>query len=163
MRRVKCQDTGEYSTNDIAYKAANGKYYSSEAAYIQLVEQQQQRQKCIDLLYDILDFDRDIIVPSILFKNLKNYEKVGYDVVYETILEERNDINWALNNIDFKNITGMIIYVCKILENHMLDVYKRKQHDKRVAEKQNDVVIPSSTEVRNKKQKTKDISRFLEE
>ena len=160
-RRVKCQDTGEYSTSDVAYRAANGKYYSSMAGYQQLEEQKVNRKKCIDALFEILGFDKDIIVPTILFKNLKSYEKMGYDVVYDTIIEETKDINWALQNVNFQNTNGMIMYVCKILEGHMVDVYQRKKFERCHAKRPD--VAPIDIEIHNKKQKSKDISRFLEE
>ena len=160
-RRVKCQDTGEYSTSDVAYRAANGKYYSSMASYQQLEEQKAQRQKCIDALFEILGFDKDTIVPTILFKNLKSYEKMGYDIVYDTIIEEERDINWALQNVNFQNTTGMIMYVCKILENHMMDVYQRKKFRQCHANRKE--IVIDNIEINNKKQKTKDISKFLED
>ena len=38
MRKVKLQDTGGYSTNDVAYQAPDKKYYSSEDAYKKIIK-----------------------------------------------------------------------------------------------------------------------------
>lgn len=162
-RRVKCQDTGEYSTSDIAYRSDNGKYWSSEAAYIWWKKNKEWKQKCIDLLFEILDYQQGMTVPGILWKNFSKYEKMGYEVVYETICGERKSIEWALHNKEFKSEASMIVYVCRILENHMMDYYKAYKSLQKEQEKNEAMVIPDAIDVQNKKQGAKDISRFLED
>ena len=162
-RRVKCQDTGEYSTSDCAYRAANGKYWSSEAAYQQWVENKEWRQKSIDVLFEILGYQPEMTVPGVLWKNFAKYEKMGYETVYETIIGERKNIEWALHNKTFNNESGMIMYVCRILENHMMDYYKVIQATKRQKKINEAMQLPQDLEIQNKKQESKDISRFLED
>lgn len=135
-RRVKCQDTGEYSTSDCAYRATNGKYWSSEAAYQQWVENKEWRQKSVDALFEILGYQSGMTVPGVLWKNFAKYEKMGYETVYETIIGERKNIEWAMQNKEFKSEAGLISYVCRTLENHMMDYYKTIQAVKKAKEKQ---------------------------
>lgn len=162
-RRVKCQDTGEYSTSDIAYKSDNGKYWSSESAYQKWKKNQEWRQKSIDLLFEILGYTEHMTIPGVFWKNFKSYEPMGYETVYATIQGERSSIEWALHNKQFKSEAGLILYVCRILENHMIDYYKRviSLEQQNVASEQID--IPQDIVVENRKQGSKNISKFLED
>lgn len=123
-RRVKCRDTGEYSTSDVAYKAPDGKYYSSEAAYSSSVIQKESRSQCIELWYELLQYQAWQKMPSLVFSKLKSWEPYGYDVVYATMNGERQRINWALVNKQFKNDSQCIAYLCAIIENNLNDYYK---------------------------------------
>ncbi len=79
------------------------------------------------------------------------------------IVGERGSIEWALRTKQFKNTTKMISYVFRILENNMMKYYKEAQdaaEQKRINE---NIVIPENIEVDNKRQRSHDISRFLED
>ena len=102
-------------------------------------------------------------VPGVLWKNFAKYEKMGYETVYETIVGERKNIEWALQNKAFKSESGMIMYVCKILENHMMDYYKTIQAVKKQKQINEAMQLPEDIEIQNKKQGSRDISRFLED
>ena len=162
-RLVKCQDTGESIDKADAYRADNGKYWSNEASYIKWATQKEWRQKCIELIFELLDFKHGQTVPTNLYSQLKKFENMGYDTVYDTIVDQRDQILWAIHNKEFKQTSSMIMYVGRILENHMMDVYKRRQEDKKREELQERTIIPENIEVDNKKQSTRDISRFLED
>ena len=162
-RRVKCQDTGEYSTSDCAYRATNGKYWSSEAVYQQWVENKEWRQRSIDTLFEILGYQSGMTVPGVLWKNFAKYEKMGYETVYETIIGERKNIEWAMQNKEFKSEAGLISYICRILENHMMDYYKTIQTVKKQKQINEAMQLPEDIEIQNKKQGSRDISRFLED
>lgn len=128
-RKVKLQDTGEFSTNDVAWKAPNGKYYSSAENYEKIVKNSENRQKCIVALADICGFVDGAIMPTITLKKLKEFEKVGYDVVYDTIVNKEKDILWAIQNKNFNNESYKMMYVMSIVKNGLADTYKKKQRE----------------------------------
>lgn len=161
-RRVKCQDTGEYSTSDCAYRATNGRYWSSEAAYRHYLDQQEWYRKSVKLLMVELEYD-DSFVPTLIMKNIKKYAKVGYDVVYDTICQQHNAIMWALQNKTFDREYYKIIYIFKIIDNNILDVYHAKKKNEEQKKINEAMIVPLDDNINNKKQATRDISRFLED
>lgn len=128
-RQVKLQDTGEKSTSDKAYKAPNGKYYSSQEAYDTIAIQNKYRIDCIDYLYDLLGYG-DLPAPTILYKYLDEMKKCGYDAIYETILQNEEQITWALEHKSFNNEFNKIKYIMAILRNNVVDVYKEIKRNK---------------------------------
>ena len=64
-RKVKLRDTGEDSTSDVAFKAEDGKYYSSEKAYEKLLSISKQDDFTIEFSFrhvnDNDDTDEDMI------------------------------------------------------------------------------------------------------
>lgn len=161
-RRVKCQDTGEYSTSDCTYRATNGRYWSSEAAYRHYLDQQEWYRKSVKLLMVELEYD-DSFVPTLIMKNIKKYERVGYDVVYDTICQQHNAIMWALQNKTFDKEYYKITYIFKIIDNNILDVYHAKKHNEEQKKINEAMIVPQDDNINNKKQATRDISRFLED
>lgn len=139
-RRVKCIDTGEYSTSDVAYRAANGRYWSSAAAYQQHQDQMMWFHKCVELMMSELGYDENT-PPTLVMKNLKRYEKVGYDVAYETITKQSNAIAWALRNKTFLKEFNKITYIFRIIDNNILDVYEAKKHRTKIEYKNQTVAV----------------------
>ena len=129
-RIVKCQDTGEKSTNDKAYKAPNGKYYSSAEAYQEIAAQKEARNECINYLYELLDYD-DIPAPTAMYKLLDEMKKCGYDVILTTLERCEDKILWALNHKEFNNEYNKIKYIMTIVRNNIVDVYKEKKDKKK--------------------------------
>lgn len=165
MGKVKCQDTGECLAPSAAYKAENGKYWSSEAAYLQWKNEDEWRNKCKDLMVSILfpNYEKGMKLPTVLWQRIEEFSGMGHEIFYNAIVGERGRIEWALRNKQFKNTTKMISYVFRILENNMMKYYKEAQdaaEQKRINE---NIVIPENIEIDNKKQRSHDISRFLED
>lgn len=160
-RRVKCQDTGEYSTSDVAYKAENGKYYSSQAAYSLLLEQKEDRQRCVDLMFEVLNYQSWMKLPTFFFSKLKTWEPYGYKVVYDTINGVRQNIEWALQNKRFADESKCVVYVCAIIENHLNDYYKLHKREQQAENKSNRLEIDASTEFIPTQRTRKDISSLL--
>lgn len=161
-RKVKCVDTGEYSTSDVAYRATNGKYWSSVAAYNHHEEQMEWFHKCVNLMMSELGYD-DSFVPTLIMKNLKRYEKVGYDVAHKTIEQQHDAIMWALQNKTFIKEFNKITYVFRIIDNNILDVYEAKKRDKEQKRINEAMIVPQDDQVQNKRQGTHNISKFLED
>ena len=168
MRKVKLQDTGEYSTSDVAYQAPNKKYYSNEAAYKKIIINTTYRQKCIDTMYELLEYKEFMKIPTYFYKRLKECEGYGYDVVYRCIQNKAKDIKWALNNKDFNSEVGKMMYIWAILNNSMNDALKEVVAERRAEEKKNKTTAVEESvnvdlNITEKKQHTVDISRFLED
>lgn len=163
-RKVKLRDTGEESTSDIAYKAEDGKYYSSEYAYKKMFENKEYRKKCIDLIYEVLGYKESMIVPTFFYKSLQKFEGVGYEALYNTMLDQNDKVQWALKNKDFNGETAKVMYIMAIYNNNVMDTYKKMIADKKLKEiiDKKDTVVEISENV-CRKQETKNISRFLED
>lgn len=168
MRKVKLQDTGEFSTNISAYQAPNKKYYSSKAAYEKMARNAEYRAKCIDAMYSLLEYQSFMKLPTYFYKRLKECEGYGYDVVYKCILNKAKDIQWAIKNKDFNSEIGKMMYIWAILNNHMNDALKEVAADRRAEEKRSKISAVEESvnvdlDIDNGKQSTVDISKFLEE
>lgn len=168
MRKVKLQDTGEYSTDVAAFKAPNKKYYSSEAAYNKIANNALYRAKCIDAMYAVLEYQTFMKLPTYFYKRLKECEGYGYDVVYKCIQRKAKDIQWALKNKTFTSEIGKMMYIWAILNNDMNDALKEVIAERRAEEKRNKITAVEESvnvdlDIDNGKQHTVDISRFLED
>ena len=168
MRKVKLQDTGEYSTSDVAYQAPNKKYYSSEAAYKKMIINTTYRQKCIDGMYELLGYKEFMKIPTYFYKRLKECEGYGYDVVYRCIQIKAKDIQWALNNKEFNTEVGKMMYIWAILNNSMNDALKevvteRREEERKIKKIQSEDEVDVDLDIGTVKQHTVNISRFLED
>ena len=168
MRKVKLQDTGEYSTSDVAYQAPNKKYYSNEAAYQKMVTNSTYRQKCIDGMYELLGYKDFMKIPTYFYKRLKECEGYGYDVVYRCIQIKAKDIKWALTNKEFNTEVGKMMYIWAILNNSMNDalrevVAERRENERAIRKESETCVNEDDLDIKDVKQRTVNISRFLED
>ena len=163
-RKVKLRDTGEDSTSDVAFKAEDGKYYSSEKAYEKISKNKYYKNKCIDLMFEVLGYKNNMIIPTFFYKSLKNFEGVGYEALYNTMISQDKSVQWALNNKTFNGEVSKVMYIMAIYNNNVMDEYKKiieNQKNKSIMEKTND--INEMSDNINRKQETKNISRFLED
>ena len=124
-RQVKLVDTGEMSTNDVAFRAPNKKYFSSEEAYIKWNTNKEYRNKCIDKMFEIMSYKPGMILPTYFFRKLKDYEGVGYEALYNTMIAQTKAIQWALANKSFNGETAKVMYIMAILNNNVMDEYKK--------------------------------------
>ena len=166
-RKVKFQDTGEIGMSNVGYRAANGKYYSSEAAYNKYAKNKEYREKCIALMYEVLGYSNKMIIPTYYYKTLKDFEGVGYEALYLTMKNKNPDVQWAIRNKDFNGETAKVMYIMAIYKNGVMDEYKKliaeEKHQKIMSEKVDDISDEFSLEINNNTKKKKDISRFVED
>ena len=167
MRKVKLQDTGEYSTSDVAYHAPDKKYYSSEAAYKKVVTNNLYRKKCIDGMYELLEYKEFMKIPTYFYKRLKECEGYGYDVVYRCMQIKAKDIRWAIHNKEFNTEVGKMMYIWAILNNSMNDALKevvaeRREEEKKLKDTKIEESVNVDLDIKTVKQHTVNISRFLE-
>lgn len=130
-RKVKLQDTGECTTSDKAWKAPNGKYWSSESVYNKYSNNNTYRQKSIDFICEKLNA---AIVPTYLCKRLKDFP--DYEVVYETLVDQEKVIDWAIENKGFNKEINAIQYIMAIVSNTYNDTEKVLKHKKELLMKQ---------------------------
>lgn len=162
-RQVKLQDLGTKGDQTTAFRAPNNKYYSSEEAWNKICENEQWRQKSINVLTHILGYKVGMKLPTIAYKKIAEYEIYGYDVLFNTLTNQMSSITWALNNKSFNSETSKVLYIFAIVQNHAGAEWKKKV----VAEKQLVSMLKSEdepeAELKQQKKKTKDISKFLKE
>ena len=168
MRRVKLQDTGEYSTDNLAYKAPNKKYYSNQAAYEKMRRNAEYRAKCIDTIMGLLEYKSFMKLPTLFYKRLNECEGYGFDVVYRCIQMKAKDIQWAVRNKEFSSEVGKIMYIWAILNNHMNDALKEVVAERRAEEKRKittavEESVNVDLDIENKQQRSVNISEFLED
>lgn len=163
-RKVKLQDTGEFGMSNTSFRAPTGKYYSSEESYNKFQKNKDYREKCIHKMYEVLGYKSGMIIPTYFYKDLKSFEGVGYEALYETMNGKSNDVDWALKNKNFTSETGKVMYVMAIYKNNVMDFYKgiiaRDRANQSVVEKVNveinDIEINTTT-----KQKGNDVSSLV--
>ena len=114
-RKVKCQDTQEFSTSDVAYKADDGKYYSSEEAYLKIKCYIAYRFKCVEAMFSVMGYKEGMILPTIFYKKLSELKNVGFEAVYNTIKSQFDSIQWAINNKQFASEASKVIYIMAII------------------------------------------------
>lgn len=163
-RQVKLVDTGEMSNSDISFRAPNKKYFSSEEAYIKWNTNKEYRNKCIDKMFEIMDYKPNMILPTYFFKKLKDFEGVGYEAAYNTMISQAKSMEWALKNKDFGSETAKVMYIMAIINNNVMDEYKKIVKERR---KNNgvkaEIINIEDISLRHKKQSVTNISKWLED
>ena len=164
MRQVKCRDTGVLVSSADAWKAPDGKYYSSQGAFEHLMLEKAYRQKCIEELGNILGYSKDQKFPTIVAKKLKEYESYGYEVVFETISNKKQVIINSISNKDFTSEYNKTSYIMAIITNSINDIYKQHQDKQKL--QHIDKTVATIEEVESavtpvKVRETHDISRWL--
>ena len=164
MRQVKCRDTGILVSASDAWKAPDGKYYSSQGAFNHLIHEREYKQKCLEELGNLLGYSEGQKFPTIVAKKLKEYESYGYEVVLKTILDKKEIIGYAIDTKNFNSEYNKVAYVMAIITNNINDVYKKfKSASRADVSTKTDITMEEiqsmSTPVSNKD--IHDISSFL--
>ena len=135
MRLVINRDTGQKKPKDESYKAENGYYYSSEAAYRQMREKAEQKNRCYDLLMELMGYDKTKghKLPTLAVKKMEEYRNsYGFDVLYETILSQSDNIRWALSNrLESSTELNKVSYIFAILRNNVMTEYRKKKRQEK--------------------------------
>lgn len=155
---VNCVDLDEKIDSESAYKAQNGKYYSSKDAYEKIQLEIKRKKWATNELIILLGFEEYKIIPTILFKVINSYNEIGYEALCETIVAEEKVIKYAMANNNFKNDYAKVKYVEAVINNNINDVIRKPKAE--ISE--TDDIVVDDTKLNNPKQKQKDISQFLE-
>lgn len=141
-RLVKCQDTGEKISSDIAFKVCTkrgNKYWSSEDAYNTYIKSEEDRLRCISAMLDILNYSEGMFISTWYLKKLKEWKNYGYDVVLSTISNKRSAIEWCLSAKEFKSEDAKVRYICAIIQNNLNDEYLKKKKEKKIVQREKTV------------------------
>ena len=164
-RKVKCVITGEYGTSDTFVKI-NGKYYSSYEVYAEYVKSAEYWKKTVDLLAcEFLGYKEGEPFPTILTKRLKSLDFYDNETIYRTVLYSEDAIKYSMQMKNFANDYSRISYIIAILRANINKVWKQVLEERRQLKKQpsqTNIDIDGMEEVKNPKQKTKDISKFVD-
>ena len=161
-RIVNFIDTKSKGNSADGFKAPKGKYFSTRQAYEKWEQKRVDRSRCIEALMELLGYDDPNMKPNtFLFRELKSLEPYGYDVIFDTILECEDAIEYTLETKGFNNEINEIKYIMAIINNNIKAVYNRKQAQQKLKERKGQIIqiedfIP-------KKQTTNDISRWLDD
>jgi len=162
-RKVKCQITGEYGTSDTFYKASNGHYYKSKEIY----EQDKKDKKYYSLIkdticFEFLGYQKGQKFPTTLTKKLKELSFYPNEVIYKTIQDQKENIEYWILRKDFSSDYGKIAYIFAIITNNINDVYRNwkiNQHQQIKQEQWQDEPIEI---IKSKQHKSIDISKWLD-
>lgn len=164
-RLVKCFDTNEKISKDLAFvENLNGKnrYWSSEQEYNKWTFNNQCRINSINILADIFGYSAGMKMPTVAYKKMKELEPYGYDVFEATIRAQKDNIAYALGHKNFSTEYGRVAYVFAIIQNNIMDEYKKKKRDEKIEHKETKIDFGEMDldEIGNNK-KSKNISNLL--
>lgn len=189
-RNVKCKASGEWGTSDDFVKI-DGSYYKSFEVYEKFIKDKRAKaesvkkrkqqeaenkefyKKIIALIaIDLMDYNPGQPFPKIISRKLKDLEFYDRKIIYLTIKEIKDDLRFAMSRIEFKNDTGKASYIFAAISNHINDVYQREKKKEKVESasiKGSETLLEMSglfnmnENLAPTKQKSKDISKFLDE
>ena len=131
-RQVKLQDTGEIVSKDKAYQAPNRKYYSSEDAYLMIDIENNNRNKCTDMMYDFMGYSPKQKLSTFFFKRINEWHD-GYS--YSTILRamemSKDGIEYSSRTKRFDSEGAKLSYFMAIIQNKLNDAWKVEDNLKR--------------------------------
>lgn len=163
MKLVIDHLTGEKADRKTLYKAPNGKYYTSLEGYENLLKENREREKTINSIAEFLEYPEGAKLPGVTYRKLKELEPFGYSTVFEVICENARSIEWAMQNKDFANDAGRVMYIFGIVRNNIGNKYRQKKAEANKRPGASEDYLSGEVSASRTPQKVKDISRFLEE
>lgn len=163
-RKVKLQDLNIYGNSDNAFKASNGKYYSSEEAWQIKQKENEYRLKCISHISELMGYEKNMKLPTTAFKFIAEYgQSYSYESLFNTMIAQDNFADWALKTKEFKSENNKVAYLFAIYRNNIMPEYKRLKKEKnRIREDKKETAVQFE-DLENRKQKVNDISNFLDD
>lgn len=168
-RAVTCFATKEKGSSDDFIKM-DGHYFKNQAVYDSYIENKKLYTKIISLIaIDLMDYSPGQPFPPLIGKRLKELEFYDRKIIYQTIVEIKNDLIFAMSRTTFKNDAGRISYIFAAIKNHINDVYKKEKAKEKVAKiaskkfAEEAALFEVDTEIKHTKQKVRDLSKFLDE
>lgn len=137
-RKVKLVDTGEIveKGTEGLFHAPNGKWYSSEDAYLEIDLEAVKRQIVIDKIFDLLNYSKSQKISTLFFKRLKEWrEGYTYQTIDKAIDLSRDGIEFALRTKSFDNETARVMYISAIIQNHLNDALNITKLEQKVKQK----------------------------
>ena len=173
VKKVRCFLTKEYGTNETFYRPEDGPhsnhYFKNKEIYDEWRSKAEIRKKINDMIADFTGYYNGEVFPTVVPKKLKELEE-KYDIftVYDTIIDKKNDIQYAMDSMEFNSEYGKCSYLMAIIVNNINDVSKRKKRKEKLKAKEEIEANSDYFEfkfmprpVTNKNDR--DISQFLED
>lgn len=160
-KKVKCRATGVFGTSLTFYKAEDGKYYQSEAIYINHKREKEAFLDCKRVLGAIMGFNEDAPYPTFLIKKINEFEPYTFSRLAATIRAKEKDIRWACENKKFDSTQRKIQYIFRIISNSINDI----KVDEVVESKKDEITVDDYNMVipLQSNQKVKNMSMFFTE
>lgn len=158
-RRVKCVDTGEYSTNDVAYKGQDNRWYSSQSAYETILASRERFKKIYSLLQDILSISNTDPVPPVIIKAISKY-KNRYDIVEEVLVQNMQSVREAIKYKEITDPFRQSRYILAVIENNYSRI-KEEMQQLIELNRQRNIEAPSDISDLGRKNKSRDVSRLV--
>lgn len=152
--QVIARDLGYKIDKSEAFKGEDGKYYSSEEAWLKQkvkaalrqedLHQRKIRTKCIEKMFDFMQYKSTDRMPNVFFGRLKVWHDswgYSYDVIYETMILVSQTIDRIRKTKDFQNDTHRLFYYMGVIQNGFND--GKRQFDlkqKQIAEAEQPVL-----------------------
>lgn len=140
-RKVKCFITKEAGTSDTFVKIGKH-YYKSREVYDKWEQDKAYRNQCLKLIARYLGYADFQQFPTVVNKFLKEFASYGYDVVYDTLVNCKEKIEYAFNSKTFSTDYSQCSYMFAIVKNNINDVYKKKLRDSKTAATQKHISQP---------------------
>lgn len=173
---VKCIDTGEKIDRNKAYKITivkedgktSNKYYSSKEGYDIYISNNYYRRNCIDLIREVMGYALpQMKLPTLTYKKIEEYkDPIGYDVLYNTLLNNKKDIEYAFYNKDFRSEIARVQYLFGIVQNTYMEEWKKKVANKKAEaiKKTEDMEEAIETwETTERKKSVKNLGSYLDD
>lgn len=140
-RKVKCFITKEEGTSDTFVKIGKH-YYKDQETYNQWKEKEENRAKCLRLIAKYIGYSDFQKFPTVVTRFLKEYSAYGYDVIYDSLIECQETIEYYFRSKSFDSDYAKCSYMFSIVRNKINDVYKKKLRDKKTQSIQKNIEQP---------------------
>lgn len=172
-RSVKCAITGEMGTTDTFVKIGKH-YYKSQEIYDEAMKQKTARKEALNIIAsDFFQYETGRPFPVLINKKYQELSFYDDETILEAIKEIRNSVSEYCKYKTFDSEYGRAAYVFAAINNHVGDVYNRRQKQKKRAEQLNaqierqepievdDLNVMLTPPKRPTYSQTRDISAFL--
>lgn len=168
-RRVKCRVTGEYGDSTVFYKVDKS-YYKSKEVYEEDQKQKKAKKEALKIIAELLGYREGQHLSPFTFKKYNELKFYADQVILETLLKQRDTIEYYMARKEFENEQRQIQYIFAIIQNHIADidrVYKKKEQqrlrDEKTIKFTDSMVESLNSDSQSLPQVTRNIEAFISE
>jgi hypothetical protein len=170
-RPVRCIVTRERGTSDEFYKGTYGNktsYFKNKEIFDEWRAEKEKAKAINDMIADFVGYYNGEKFPSSITGKIKELKDI-YDIhtVYDTFVEKKEDIQFAMESMEFDTEYGKCAYIMAIIVNHINDVWKRRKREEKMKVKQEAELKSEDIDYeyipRPAFKNDRDITRFLED
>lgn len=169
--KVKCKLCGNETTTDKAYcvQTKTKKYYCSKEEYEEYLTKLKIKNECIEYVAEVINMK---FTPPTMIKLVNGLsEFYDYVVIKRAFKDNKDSIQWAIENKTFGSEFGKYKYIMSIVLNNIEKSYKTYKKEQEEIEKlftksvtnDIDIEILNSNREEVKVKQNSDISMFLED